>query len=69
MPLTRPNPDAAQIAGTVASAMQAAALATLRAEMLGLRLVLPCHESEAETEARLRREDEELEAAFDNLPV
>lgn len=69
MPLTRQNPDAAQIAGTVASAMQAAALATLRAEMLGLRLVLPCHESEAETEARLRREDEELEAAFDNLPV
>ena len=69
MTLTRPTLDTAQVAGTVASAMQAATLATLRAEMLGLRLVLPCHESEAETEARLRREDEELEAAFDNMPV
>lgn len=60
--------NAAYAEGAVA-AMHAATLAALRAEMLGLRLVLPCHESEAEAEARHRAEDAALEEAFDNLPV
>lgn len=59
----------AAIAEGAVAAIQAATLATLRAEMLGLRLVLPCHETEAEAEARHRAEDAALEEAFDNLPV
>lgn len=64
--------NAACAEGAVA-AMQAATLATtlaaLRAEMLGLRLVLPCHETMAEAETRHRAEEAALDEAFDNLPV
>lgn len=60
---------AAALAGSTVAAMQGAALATLRAELLALRLVMPCHETVAEADARHRAEDAAAEEAFDNLPV
>lgn len=63
------NPMAKTLAETAMTATMNATLAALQAEMLGLRMVMPCHETPPQTEARHRAEEAAAEEAFDNMPV